>query len=241
MLLILVNLITCIVSMLMYAVTFEIFGVLASGATLIRAISLSRSSQKVKQMAEDPKVKTRAQYFWSLVILFFATFFGKVLKVMKALFAKLGTTLKNNPVTLLTALVEAALCSGLYPWVAAVLFSVERCGEQWSRIWSIVFVAGVYLLVAALTIYLGHDSEAFASIRKLVKKIGGGKAVATLDEVAAVLRAQEDAERAEAEARKAREAEDALILAQIEQEEAAKAEAAKAAKIAAWRAAHPNG
>jgi hypothetical protein len=160
---------------------------------------------------------------------------------MKALFSKLGTTLKNNPVTLLTALFEAAVCGGLWPLATNILFSVERCGEAWSRAWSIIFVVGVYVFVAALTIFLGHDSAAFANIRKLVKKLGGGKAVAVLDDVVATVRAQEEAARAEEEARKAKEEEDAAILAQIEQEEKARAEAEKAAKIAAWRAAHPHG
>lgn len=160
---------------------------------------------------------------------------------MKALFSKLGTALKNNPVTLITALVEAAVCGGLYPYASTVLFSVERCGEAWSRAWSILVVTGIYVLVAALTIYLGHDSAAFANIRRLVKKIGGGKAVAVLDDVVATVRAQEETEKAEAEARRIREEEDAAILAQIEQEEKARAEAEKAAKIAAWRAAHPHG
>ena len=226
--------------MLFYAVTFEVFGVIASGATLIRAISLSRSSQKIKELSEDPKVKTRAQYLISLVNLFFVTLLGKVFKIMKALFTKLGTALKNNPVTLLTAILEAALCSGLYPWVSTTLFTVEMWGDTWSKVFCIGFIALAYLLVAILTIYLGHDSEAFATIRRLVAQLGDGKAVAALDDVVAVVRAQEEQEKADEEARKKREEEDALILAQIEQEEAARAAAEKAAKIAAWRASHPN-
>ena len=182
MVLIFINLLICLISLLCYAVTFEIFGVLTSSATLVKTLSLSRSSHKVKELADDPKIKTKAKYFVSLVILFVATIIGKVLKNVKKLF-------KNNPVTLITSVIEAALCGGCYPMVRATLFTIEKHGPTWSALLSAGTVVVAYLVLAALTIYLGRDSEAFASIRRLVKQIGGSKAVIALDEVAAVVRA----------------------------------------------------
>lgn len=239
-----VDVITGVLSLVVTALSVQIIALIASGATLFKAVKIAVQSEK-------------AAVFVKPVAIYAVRTLTRSEK-MKGVFAKIRDDIKHNPVTMIAAIIELAIC-GVVGY--SLLDFVDRFA--WAVGWKAYAVAFgaallIYAVLVVFTVYLGHDNSVFAAIRKVVKSIGGEKAVDVLDkaeeEVKAAIEAQKQAEeeRAREEARIAEEkARDEEIYAKIMEEEEAEAkrqeeirakkeEAIKAAKIAAYKAAHPE-
>ena len=217
---------------------------LASGATLFKAVKVAVQSEKTAVFVKPIAVYAVKKLTRS--------------DKMKQFFAKIRQNIKNNPITLITAIVELVVCCGLgyvlldfldqFPWAVGWKLKLVAFGG-----------AGlIYATIAVLTIYLGHDNPIFASIRKIVKFVGGEKAFDVLEqamhdteEKLAALQREKEAEEAEKARVAEQKAKDEAIYAKILEEERAeqarqaeiqakKEEAEKQAKIAAYKAAHPG-
>ena len=227
------DVITGILSLIITALSIQVIALVASGATLFKAVKIAVQSEKTAVF-----VKPAAIYAVRTITRS---------EKMKKFFSKVKEDVKNNPVTLTASVVELAICGGLG---YVLLDFVDRF--SWAVGWKAYMLAFgaalvVYAALLVMTVYLGHDSTFFASIRRIVKKIGGEKAISVLDgaeaEVEAAIEAAKKAEEArlEAEAKIAEQkAKDDEIFAKIIEEEERKKEAERRAKIEAYKAAHPE-
>lgn len=228
-----IDVITGVLSLVVTALSVQIIALIASGATLFKAVKIAVQSEK-------------AVVFVKPVAIYAVRTLTRSEK-MKGVFAKIRDDIKHNPVTMIAAIIELAICGGVG---YSLLDFVNRFA--WAVGWKAYAVAfGAALLIYAVlivfTVYLGHDNSVFAAIRKVVKSIGGEKAVEVLgeaeEEVKAAIEAQKRAEeeREKEEARIAEEkARDEEIYAKIVEEENRRKEAEKQAKIAAYKATHPE-
>lgn len=228
-----IDVITGVLSIVVTALSVQIIALIASGATLFKAVKIAVQSEK-------------AAVFVKPVAIYAVRTLTRSEK-MKGFFAKIKENIKNNPATLVATIIELAICGGVG---YSLLDFVDRFA--WAVGWKTYAVAFgaaavIYAVLVVLTVYLGHDNAAFAAIRKFVKTIGGEKAVNVLnvaeEEVKEALEAakKEAEKRAEEEARIAEEkARDEEIYAKIVEEENKRKEAEKQAKIAAYKATHPE-
>lgn len=228
-----IDVITGVLSLVIAALSVQIIALIASGATLFKAVKIAVQSEK-------------AAVFVKPVAIYAVRKLTRGEK-MKGFFAKIKENIKNNPVTLVATIIELVICGGVG---YSLLDFVDRFA--WAVGWKAYAVAFgvaavIYAVLVVLTVYLGHDNAAFAAIRKCVKAIGGEKAVNVLnvaeEEVKEAFEAakKEAEKREEEEARIAEEnARDEEIYAKIIEEENRRKEAEKKAKIAAYKAAHPE-
>lgn len=228
-----VDVITGVLSLVVTALSVQIIALIASGATLFKSVKIAVQSEK-------------AAVFVKPVAIYAVRTLTRSDK-MKGIFAKIRDEIKHNPITMIAAIIELAICGGVG---YSLLDFVDRFA--WAVGWKAYAVAFgaallIYAVLVVFTVYLGHDNSVFAAIRRAVKSIGGEKAVNVLDkaeeEVKAAIEEQKRAEeeRAKEEARIAEEkARDEEIYAKIVEEENRRKEAEKRAKIAAYKATHPE-
>lgn len=227
------DVITGVLSLVFTALAIQVIAVMASGLTLMKAVKVAIQSEKTAIFVKPIAVYAVRKITRS--------------EKMKSFFVKIKENIKNNPVTLVATIIELAICGGVG---YSLLDFVDRFA--WAVGWKAYAVAFgaaavIYAVLVVLTVYLGHDNAAFAAIRKVVKSIGGEKAVDVLnvaeEEVKEAFEAakKEAEQRAEEEARIAEEkARDEEIYAKIVEEENKRKEAEKRAKIAAYKATHPE-
>ena len=164
---------------------------------------------------------------------------------MEGFFSKIRASLKNNPITTAATIVDAALSGGGGYILVDYLKQYDWAQGPWGIVAGIGGAFLMFIVLAVLTIRLGHDSPVMATIRKCIAYLGQDKAVVLLgddvkeeDDILAAI-AAEEAEKA----RKIQEAEEAAKRAAEEAAAKAAAEAAereRQAKIAAYKAAHPE-
>lgn len=227
------DVITGVLSLVVTALSVQIIALIASGATLFKAVKIAVQSEKAAVFVKPVAIYAVRKLTRS--------------EKMKGFFAKIRDDIKHNPITMIAAIIELAICGGVG---YSLLDFVNRFA--WAVGWKAYAVAFgaallIYAVLVVFTVYLGHDNSVFAAIRKVVKSIGGEKAVEVLgeaeEEVKAAIEAQKQAEeeRAKEEARIAEEkARDEEIYAKIVEEENRRKEAEKQAKIAAYKATHPE-
>ena len=232
-----IDLVFGILSIILSQLAISIIATLASGATLIKAVKISKASKAEKVI----KATTKAIPAVAAYVVKCIHNNQKEKMEMKKFLQKLGTALKNNPVTLVTSLLEAAFCGGCgYGLYELWIKNNEWFAYPWNYITTVVITLAVYAVLVVLTIYLGYDSKAFAAIRKLVNVLGGDRSVEALDELAAVVAKEQAAAEEEAKARAEKEAKDNEIKAKIMAEEKEREEKLWDAKIKAYLAAHPE-
>lgn len=228
-----VDLVTGLLSLIFSAFAIQVLAIMASGLTLMKAVKVAIQTEKTAIFVKPIAVTAIRQLTRS--------------ERMKSFFEKIKVNLKNNPVTLVTAIVELAACGGL-GYVLTDYLDRFHWAVGW-KIYAVSFgmAALIYAAICVLTVYLGHDNPAFAKIREAVKFIGGEKAVTVLDasveETKATISALKEAEakaKAEEERIAAERAKDEAIYAKIIEEENKRKEAEKKAKIAAYKATHPE-
>lgn len=203
-----IDVVTGVLSLIITAFAVQVIALMASGLTLIKAVKIAVQSEKAAVLVKPVAVYAVRKLTRS--------------EKMRSFFGKIKDGLKNNPITIIAAVVELAVCGVLgYE-------SLDFVGQfEWAVGWksyALAFGAAlvVYVALLIMTIYLGYDNSVYASIRKLVKVIGGEKAVEVLDkaneEVVAAVKeaeerkaAEEAAEIAKAEAEAARVAEEQRI------------------------------
>lgn len=228
-----VDLVTGLLSLVFSAFAIQVLAIMASGLTLMKAVKVAVQTEKTAIFVKPIAITAIRQLTRS----------GR----MKVFFAKLKANLKNNPVTLVTAIIELAVCGGL-GYVLTDYLDRFNWAVGW-KLYAVAFgmAALIYAAICLLTVYLGHDNPAFAKIRESVKFIGGEKAVTVLDASveetkAAISALKEEAAKAKAEEERiaAERAKDEAIYAKIIEEENKRKEAEKKAKIAAYKATHPE-
>lgn len=166
---------------------------------------------------------------------------------MKAFFKRIKENLKNNPLTTVFSIIELVICGCLgYAFLdVAPRFS---WAVGW-KLYALAFGAAaiIYAMLLTFTIRLGHDNIMFAAIRRLVKALGGEKALALLDtaeqEVIELEKAEKERKAEQEAAEKAlieqeelkkkeleekRRKEEEILAYAIKREEEAKEQAAKA-------------
>lgn len=225
------DVITGVLSLVFTALAIQVIAVMASGLTLMKAVKVAIQSEKTAIFVKPVAVYAVRKITRS--------------EKMKSFFGKIKENIKNNPVTLVTVIVELAICS-LLGYTSLDIVSGFAWAEGW-KAYALAFGAAlvIYGVLVALTVYLGHDNAVFAFIRKAAKLIGGEKVAeavnATVEEVKEAVDAanrealeKAEAERiaAEAEAEKKAE-EERIYLYALEQEEKKKAqvEAARRAQL----------
>lgn len=228
-----IDVLTGILSLIFTAISVQIIAVLASGATLFKAVKVAVQSEKTAIFVKPVAIYAVRTFTRS--------------EFMKKFFEKLKSNIKNNKVTLIASFIELVVCGVLGYSLLSYLPKFS-----WAVGWKLYLLAFgaatiIYAVLFILTVYLGYDNPIFAAIRKAVKAIGGEKAVNVLnvaeEEVKEALEAakKEAEKRAEEEARiAAQKARDEEIYAKIVEEENKRKEAEKQAKIAAYKATHPE-
>lgn len=201
-----IDVITGILSLIITAFAVQVIAIMASGLTLIKAIKVAVQSEKTAAFVKPVAVYAVRTLTRS--------------EKMKRFFCKVKEDLKNNPVTLITAIIELVFCGGL-GYVLLDFLEQFAWAVGW-KLYAVSFGGAfvVYSVLAVLTVFLGHDSAAFATIRKFVKSIGGEKAVEVLDkanaEVVDAILAERRRKEEEAAANAARAEEEARIAAERE-------------------------
>ena len=202
-----IDLVTGVLSLVFAAFAVQVIAIMASGLTLMKAVKVAVQSEKAAIFMKPIAVTAIRQLTRS--------------EKMKAFFSKLKQNLKNNPITLVTVIVELVVC-GCLGYTLIDFFDRFAWAIGW-KLYAVAFGgAGViYAILLGLTIYLGHDNIIFAFVRKAVKFLGGEKASDALNEaIEEAQKALEDLER--------KEAEEKAEQARIEEEQAKKAEEADA-------------
>lgn len=251
------DLLAGVLSIVFSALSVQILAAIASGATLFKAVKIAITATKATNVVRDLKPKLIA-----ITILKIFTAATRVYNKnhnrggytrMKNFFKNVATKIKNNPITLVTIILEA-LAIGFAGGCVIYFQCFKMIPAPWDLVVGIACTVILYVVFAILTIYLGYDNEVFAAIRKTLKTIGGKNSeaiITAIDAVSEAVKIEIEKEKAEEEAKKAAELkakEDEEIWAKIQAEEEAKkaeaekaaAEAAKKAKIEAYRKAHPT-
>ncbi len=225
-----------ILSIAVSAMSVQILAAMASGLTLCKAIKISIQSKKAADLVK--RVAVKAIPIVLRTISSVSKINNEEKTTMKNFFKKLRTNVKNNKITTVVVVFIALLCAGGGYAVNYFLTTLSCIPNPYNIVLAVVVTVFVFILLAVAVIYLGHDSETWARIRKYVKFLGGESAADKLDELQqAVLKEQAEAE-ANAEAEAKQREEDDRIYQQICEEEAAQERALRAAKIAEWKARH---
>lgn len=236
----LIDLITGVLSLMLATVTSQVIATIASGATFAKAIKMvygAKKASKIFQSANPPSFRKIAKY----VMLTPRIFKFIRSKKMKNLFQKIAKNAKNNPVTLIAVVIETIVFGSGGVFADYLVKDVGLFGEPWNTVFAAGVTVVLYAIFVFLTVYLGHDNELFAKIRKIVAQIGGENAVELLTamedtRLAIANKVEQEAE--EKERKKKQEAEDEAIYAKIQEEEAEIARQERAAKIAEYKRTH---
>lgn len=215
-----IDVVTGILSLVVTAIAVQVIAIMASGLTLVKAIKVVVQSEKTAILVKPVAIYAVRKLTRS--------------EKMKAFFKKIKENIKNNPLTLTFSFVVLVICGGLG---YALLDFVARF--PWAVGWKLYALAFggaavVYAILLAITVRLGHDNAVFASIRRLVKSVGGDKAVEVLDaannEVIEAVKAENERKAAEEAAKlekekaeKAKREEEEAILKYAKEREAEKA------------------
>ncbi len=225
-----------ILSIVMSTISVQVLAAMASGLTLCKAIKVSIQSKKAADLVKRVAVKAIPLVLHSVSTV--SKINNEEKSTMKNFFKKLRTNVKNNKITTAVVVFIALLCAGGGYAVNYFLTAFNCIPKPYNIVLAVVVTVFVFIVLAVAVIYLGHDSETWARIRKYVKFLGGESAADKLDELqATVLKEQAEAQ-AKAEAEAKQRAEDDKIYQQICEEEAAQERAIRAAKIAEWKAKH---
>ena len=240
-----IDLVAGVLSIVFSQLAIQVIAALASGATLIKAIRIAKATKLAKAIKIEEtaiKVATNAIPAVAAVVTKCVHKLSKKENIaMKELLQKLKQEVKNNPITILTTLFETACCGGGgYAVYRFLLGYSAKIPYPWNIVLTVAITLVIYVALALATIYLGRDNKVFALIRKLVKVVGGEKAVDALEQVEGELNAiaEKEAEQQRlAEEKKAREEE---IKAKILAEEKKRDEELWERKIALYLANHPE-
>lgn len=209
-----IDVLTGILSLVFATLAVQVIAIMSSGLTLFKAVKVAVQSEKTAILVKPVALYAVRRLSRS--------------ENMKAFFKKVKENLKNNPLTTLFSIVELVLCGGLG---YALIDFVARF--PWAIGWKLYVIAFgiaavIYAILLTFTIRLGHDNIIFATIRRLVKNVGGDKAVEVLDatykEVTELAKEEEARKAAEEAAAKERAEREAAAQAAIEEKKKKEAE-----------------
>lgn len=235
-----IDLLAGLLSIIFSQVIVQVIATVASGATLVKAVKIAKAAKLAK--TEKTIVQAATKVIPAVTLAAVKAIQNRGVKdKMKLFLQKLTTAIKNNPITVGTALFEAgAVGGGGYGLYKLLLGYCGNIAYPWNLVITISTTIACYAIIGTLTVFLGYDNRAFKAIRTFVKLLGEEAAVDALDRVA--IEAAKAAEEAEAKAKeeadkKAREDE---IWQKIIAEEQKRENDLRERKIAAYLAQHPE-
>lgn len=242
-----IDLITGILSIILSAISVQIIAVLASGATLFKAIKViiqSEKALKLLQSVEPIIIKTAvrvAPFIIMKIINRVRKYKNKEQITMKAIFRKIANEIKNNPITTALVTAETALGAGGAYGLIETFFRLNVFENPVYNYVTCIAIAMVsYIIMVIATIYIGRDDDKFAILRKIYKVVGGERLVNAAEQVhETFIEEQQQIAEAEALAEEKRRKDDE-IYALVQAEEKQKAEIERAMKIEAYKQAHPE-